>query len=173
MQRRFRSGVLLVLIMIGVLSAPSAHTSLFARPAFQTGDPVIVAAGDISNCSNQEDEETARLLDQIEGTVLPLGDTAYELGSDSDFQHCYDPTWGRHKARSHPVPGNHEYGGVGATGYFSYFGDAATPLEPGCTMDCKGYYSYDLGCWHLIALNSESGNEAGSEQEQWLRADLA
>jgi LysM repeat protein len=178
MQRRFRIGLLivlkvLILKVIIALLVLSPHAALFARPVFQTGDPVIVAAGDISICSNKEDEETARLLDQIEGTVLPLGDNAYELGSSNDFQFCYGPTWGRHKARTRPVPGNHEYGVEGAMGYFGYFGDAATPLEPGCTRHCKGYYSYDLGAWHLIALNSESGNGVGSEQEQWLRADLA
>lgn len=173
MQRRFRIGLLLVLAIIGAISPPAAHASLFARPVLQTGDPVIIAAGDISICSNTEDEETARLLDQIEGTVLPLGDNAYDVGSSSDYQNCYDPTWGRHKGRTRPVAGNHEYGVDGAVGYFTYFGDVATPLEPGCTRHCGGYYSYDLGAWHLIALNSEVGNGPGSEQEQWLRADLA
>lgn len=135
MPRLFRIGVVLVLGMIGAVWAPGFHASLFARPALQTGDPVIVAAGDISICSNTEDEETAKLLDQIAGTVLTLGDNAYEVGSSSDYQSCYDPTWGRHKARTRPVAGNHEYGVEGATGYFSYFGDVATPLEPGYLVD--------------------------------------
>src|SRR5215204_6380260 len=91
MQQLFRRSIPILLSLISALAVPSAHASLFARPAFQTGDPVIVAAGDIAICSNQEDEETAKLLDQIEGTVLPLGDNAYELGSSNDYQFCYDP----------------------------------------------------------------------------------
>ena len=132
-----------------------------------------MGAGDISNCSNIEDTYTAYLMDSIDGTVITLGDDAYEVGSLQDFNDCYAPTWGRHLDRTRPVPGNHEYGSQGAEGYFTYYGDAATPLEPGCTRDCKGYYSYDLGAWHIVALNSEIPNQAGSEQEQWLRADLA
>jgi LysM repeat protein len=146
---------------------------LFAAPVAQTGDPVVIAAGDIANCSNVEDWETAYLLDGLEGTVLVLGDNAYEVGSIEEYNACYEPTWGRHKARTRPVPGNHEYGTDGAAGYYTYFGDRATPLEPGCTKGCKGYYSFDVGAWHLIALNGEIDNNPGSEQEQWLRADLA
>src|SRR5207248_1187355 len=79
---------------------------------------------------------------------------------------CYEPTWGRHKARTRPVPGNHEYDTQGAPGYFGYFGAAAG--DP-----TKGYYSYDLGDWHIIALNGYVSHGAGSTQEQWLKADLA
>jgi hypothetical protein len=102
--------------------------------------------------------------------VLALGDNVYEAGTGQEFMHCYQPTWGRSKARTHPVPGNHEYETPGARGYFTYFGAAAG--EP-----TKGYYSYDLGDWHIVALNSNcdeiGGCQAGSAQEQWLRADLA
>jgi hypothetical protein len=76
-----------------------------------------------------------------------LGDNQYETGSLADFQSSYDPTWGRVKGITHPVPGNHEYLTSGAAGYFSYFGAAAG--DP-----TKGYYSFDLGSWHIIALNS-------------------
>ncbi|CAN5630048.1 hypothetical protein BH20ACT14_BH20ACT14_01020 [soil metagenome] len=102
--------------------------------------------------------------------VLGLGDLQYEDGAFSKFGASYDPSWGRVKAITHPAPGNHEYQTGGAAGYYQYFGAAAG--DP-----TKGYYSFDLGGWHLIALNSNcssvGGCGAGSPQEQWLRADLA
>ena len=102
--------------------------------------------------------------------VLPLGDLQYENGAASAFQASYQPSWGRLKAITHPAVGNHEYGSPGATPYFQYFGPAAG--DPG-----KGYYSYELGSWHLIAINSNctqiGGCAAGSPEELWLRADLA
>jgi len=101
--------------------------------------------------------------------VLVLGDLQYEDGTLSKFGASYDPSWGRVKAITHPAPGNHEYQTGGAAGYYQYFGAAAG--DP-----TKGYYSFDLGGWHLIALNSNcsavGGCGAGSAQEQWLRADL-
>lgn len=160
-----------VALALPIVAAPRA---LVARPILQATDSVvIVAAGDIANCYNEEAHYTAYLVETIGGTVLPLGDLAYEVGSLNEFNACYGPTWGRFKERTRPAPGNHEYGAGNATGYFTYFGDVATPLEPGCTTDCKGYYSYRLGEWLLFALNSEVPNQAGSEQEQWLRAELA
>src|SRR6059058_1114760 len=129
-------------------------------------DPVLVGAGDIGDCKRNGDSLTANLLDAIPGTVFALGDNAYPSGSSSDFANCYGPTWGRHKARTRPVPGNHDYNTAGAAGYFGYFGAAAG--ESG-----KGYYSFNLGAWHIIALNSDLPMDAGSTQEQWLRADLA
>lgn len=132
---------------------------------------VMVGAGDIASCSSSGDEATALLLDGIAGTVFNLGDNAYDNGTATEFTNCYDPTWGRHKARTMPSPGNHEYGTTDAAGYFGYFGSAAG--DP-----TKGYYSYDLGDWHVIVLNSNLSCAliscaAGSPQEQWLRADLA
>jgi len=132
----------------------------------QTGDPVFVGAGDITNCSRTEDEATAKLLDNITGTVFTVGDNVYPDGTLTLFNNCYDPTWGRHKNRTKPVPGNHDYHVAGAGGYFDYFGAAAGDRT-------KGYYSYNLGAWHIIALNSEITQSAGSAQEKWLRADLA
>jgi len=133
------------------------------------GDPVFVGAGDIAKCSSTGDEATANLLDTIPGTVYTLGDNVYQDGTASEFANCYNPSWGRHKARTKPSAGNHEYKTAGASGYFNYFGAAAG--DP-----TKGYYSYDLGTWHIIVLNSEcaaiGGCGAGSPQEQWLRADL-
>jgi hypothetical protein len=130
------------------------------------GDPVIAAAGDIAG-SGTGDEATARLLDSIAPkAVLTTGDNAYESGTLTEFNSFYDPTWGRHRAVTHPVPGNHEYTTAGASGYFDYFGAAAGDRG-------KGYYSYDVGAWHLIALNSEVAHDAGSVQVAWLKSDLA
>ncbi|MEJ2204146.1 MAG: metallophosphoesterase, partial [Gemmatimonadota bacterium] len=91
---------------------------------------------------------------------------AYSDGTAANFSECYDPSWGRHKARTRPSPGNHDYHTPDAAGYFDYFGALAGE-------DRTGYYSYDLGSWHVISLNSEIDMDAGSPQEQWLRADLA
>ena len=129
-------------------------------------DPVFVGAGDIADCNKNGDEGTAALLDNIPGTVFTTGDNAYNDGTYDDFINCYHPSWGRHKERTYPTPGNHEYETDGASGYFQYFGSRAG--DPG-----KGYYSYDLGNWHIIALNSNIPVHTGSEQENWLRADLA
>ena len=130
------------------------------------GSVVFVGAGDISDCSNNGDESTATLLDGISGTVFTLGDNVYPDGTLTQFQQCYDPTWGRHKARTQPAPGNHDYNTSGAAGYFGYFGALAGPSG-------RGYYSFDLGNWHIISLDSEISMSAGSAQETWLRADLA
>ena len=140
-----------------------------------SGDTVLAGAGDISTCSNNNDEATAQLLDAVVAShpnakVFTTGDNVYESGTATEFANCYNPTWGRHKARTSPSVGNHEYGTAGASGYFNYFGAAAG--ESG-----KGYYDYTLGGWHVIALNSQcsavGGCFAGSAQEQWLRSRLA
>jgi hypothetical protein len=138
---------------------------------------IVAAAGDIACDADEEvtDEEceqssTADLLERSKlSAVLPLGDLQYEEGELSDFETSYDKTWGRMKDITRPAVGNHEYKTDSAEGYFDYFGEAAG--ERG-----KGYYSFDLGRWHLISLNSnceEIGCEPGSEQEKWLRDDLA
>jgi acid phosphatase type 7 len=139
-------------------------------PPSPDAPPVLVGAGDIADCTNLAGAEaTAKLLDQTPGTVFAAGDLAYPDGTQENFV-CYDKTWGRAKARTRPAPGNHEFHSSGATYYFNYFGPAA-----GDSKD--GYYSYELGGWHIIVLNSEckqiGGCEAGSREEKWLRADLA
>ena len=150
-----------------------ASPPLLERAMAPMSDPVLAGAGDITNCSRTQDEATAQLLDGIAGTVITMGDNAYPDGTLDQFNNCYDPTWGRHKDRTHPSPGNHDYHVAGAAGYYTYFGAAASPLDTNCTSNCKGYYSYNLGEWHIIALNSEIDHSTGSAQEQWLRADLA
>jgi hypothetical protein len=127
---------------------------------------VFVGAGDIAICGSSATAATASLLDSIGGTVFTAGDNAYLEGTAQQFRDCYDPTWGRHKDRTRPAPGNHEYASSPvAAPYFEYFGLAAGP--PGL-----GYYSFDLGPWHAISLNSNIGYGQGSAQIQWLRADL-
>ena len=134
------------------------------------GDPVLVGAGDIANCKILAGAEaTARLVEKIPGEVFTAGDDAMPAGAAEEFRDCYGPTWGRFKDRTRPATGNHEFHSGGAAPYFDYFGAAAgDPLS--------GYYSYDLGTWHVIALNSEcdqiGGCEQGSTQERWLRKDL-
>jgi acid phosphatase type 7 len=130
-------------------------------PPPSSSDPVIAGAGDIARDAN-DGEPTARLLDQIKPTVVyTTGDNAYPDGTLAQYNAYYDPSWGRHKAKTKPTPGNHEYHFAGAPGYFAYFSGV------------PAYYSYDLGSWHLIALNSEIPVSSGSTQEQWLRNDLA
>jgi lipopolysaccharide/colanic/teichoic acid biosynthesis glycosyltransferase len=126
----------------------------------------LVGAGDIASCAYDDDAATALLLDSIPGVVFTAGDNAYPDGTADDFAACYGPTWGRHKDRTRPSAGNHEYYTPGAGGYFGYFGAAAGP--PGA-----GYYSYELGAWHVIALNSAIEIGPGSTQLSWLQADLA
>ena len=152
--------------------------------AVSTGDPVIAAAGDIAcdpndgsfnggngtstNCRQKAISDL--LVGRNYAAVLALGDIQYEDGVLSKYGQSYDPSWGRVKSITHPAVGNHEYNTAGASGYYSYFGAAAGDKT-------KGYYSYDIGAWHLIVLNSNcsqvGGCGAGSTQEQWLKADLA
>lgn len=165
--------------MVTLQSAPSRLAAAVNSPS----DPVIAAAGDIaceptmnSNINGRQAGQTCHmqatsdlLMAQRFEAVLALGDLQYEDGALVKFQKSYDLTWGRVKAITHPAVGNHEYGTPGAAGYFSYFGGAAGAKD-------KGYYSFDIGAWHLIALNANCtkvGCQAGSAQEQWLKADLA
>ena len=133
-------------------------------------DPVIIAAGDIASCSSPGDEQSAALLENISGTVITLGDNAYESGTIDEFNNCYDPTWGQQKERTFPSVGNHEYKTADAAGYFSYFGAAAGDPQ-------KGYYSYDIGEWHIIVINANCSEIGGcgvnSPQMEWLQTDLA
>lgn len=155
------------------LAQPQPHSSTPGPDSAQTpsaAEVVLVGAGDIADCADLSGAAaTAKLLDGIPGTVFTAGDNAYEGGTAEQFAKCYDPTWGRHKARTRPSVGNHEFHSGGATPYFDYFGAAAG--DP-----AKGYYSYELGTWHIIVLNSEcaevGGCQQGSVQEKWLREDL-
>src|SRR2546428_2267009 len=165
----------IAILSLTIISAEAKQTRAKASAA---ADPVIAAAGDIacdqagtpggSDCQQQATSDL--LVGAHLAGVLTLGDQQYEDGALAAFQSFYDPTWGRVKSITHPAPGNHEFGTSKATGYFSYFGAAAGPAG-------QGYYSYDIGAWHLISLNSNCGDAGGCNpsypQERWLKSDLA
>ena len=128
---------------------------------------MLVGAGDIASCTSSNDEATARLLDDIPGTVFTVGDNAYITTRKmrNPFP-CYAASWGRHKSRTRPAPGNHEYDGEYLNAYFDYFGAAAGDRG-------KGYYSFDLGKWHIISLNTMIDAGPSSPQGRWLSNDIA
>lgn len=154
----------------GAPSAPSVVPPDGVPPppptAFAYSEALLVGAGDIADCNSSASELTARLIDVMDGTVFTTGDNAYPSGTAAQYRDCYNPTWGRHRGRTRPTPGNHDYETPNAAAYYEYFGSNAGP--PG-----RGYYSYTAGAWHVVALNSEIDVRIGSPQEQWLRADLA
>lgn len=146
-------------------------TPLPTRTATPGGSTaVVLAAGDIARCGSSGDVKTASILSKNSGAILPLGDNAYESGSLTEYQDCYNPSWGAFLNRTMPVTGNHEYLTTGASGYFEYFGAAAG--DPS-----KGYYSYNLGAWHILAINSNcsevGGCGKGPPQEVFVKNDLA
>lgn len=164
----------------GNVGPPSNSATATTPPATGGGSARIAAAGDIAcapgglvTATTCQQTATSDLL--VGGQfdrILALGDNQYVNGALSDYLASYDPSWGRAISNTAPVPGNHEYVTTGATGYYSYFGSAAGDPQ-------KGYYSFDVGAWHVIALNSNcaaiapDGCAAGTAQEQWLKADLA
>ena len=145
-------------------------------PPPPSGDPVIVAAGDIvcntssSTSSSCHQQATSDLVMSINPyAVLTLGDNQYQSGELTNYNTYYDPTWGRAFEKTYPSPGNHEYGTVNAAGYFAYFGDRAG-------TNSNGYYSFDIGSWHIVSLNSNCSSVGGcgtnSPQAIWLDNDL-
>jgi len=154
-------------------SSAFATTATAAPPASPrpsaAGDPVLVGAGDIAACGLDGDRATADLIDGIPGTVFTAGDNAYENGSAAEFRACYDPTWGRFLARTRPAPGNHDHNTKDLAGYLGYFGTAAAPSG-------TSWYSFDLGTWHVVVLDSSCGDVGGcgpdSAQGAWLTTDL-
>lgn len=126
---------------------------------------VVLLAGDIAQCDTPGAQLTGQLIKTLPYPVLAVGDLAYPKGSTEDFARCYTPHWGAFKERTYPAPGNHEYGTAGAEGYFKYFGARAG--EAG-----RGYYSFDLGAWHIVSLNSNRELETDAPQLKWLDEDL-
>jgi hypothetical protein len=184
--------MLAVLLVAGLLGAcdgprppaaggpPPASAATAPPPAASpAASAVLIAAGDIASCASTGDEATAQLVARalasagmqtaIPVTVATLGDTVYERGSAEQFAACYDPVWGRFKDRTRPAAGDRDYLTPGAAAYFAYFGAAAGVIG-------QGYYSYELGTWHVVVLNSicwqVNGCGPGSPQAQWLAADL-
>lgn len=138
------------------------------------GGQVLIGAGDIADCTSSGDEQTADLVDSLlvehpGALVFTAGDNSYEDGTAREYRECYDPSWGRFKDRTWATTGNHDYELGNADPTFDYFGERVGPRG-------LGYYSLDVGNWHLVMLNSNSGFvplDEGSAQNQWLRADLA
>jgi len=151
--------------MLTLIWAGSVHA--------QSADPVLVGAGDIVQCDQHEfdsSQATANLLDSIPGTIFAVGDLVYPDPSGDYFAKCWAPTWGRFRDRMIPTAGNHEYNMPGAPEYYSYFGPTAVDPQ-------KGYYSFNLGTWHVVVLNAEcsqiGGCTATSSEGMWLQSDLA
>ena len=164
--RSYRRATYFLILLFCAFAAGQQQPAASVESDTQT----VLAAGDIAECPRYDGaERTAKLLDEQPGTILALGDLSYPSGTDQSFADCYARSWGRHKARTRPAPGNHEYRTLGAGGYLRYFGASAG--TPGHL-----YYSFDLGNWHLIALDSEcaqiGGCQKGSAEERWLRDDL-
>lgn len=153
-----------VLIVVSA-SAGCAGVAAKAQPP-PASTPVLVGAGDIADCSLLDGASaTARLLGSIPGIVFTTGDHAYTAGTFEEFARCYAPTWGKQRQRTRPTPGNHDYGTGNAAAYFAYFGDNAGPSG-------RGYYSYTVGNWQVISLNSNVTMRAGSAQHRWLVQEL-
>jgi hypothetical protein len=164
-----------VLAVLWGCSSPSSPGG--PEPPPPTPDAaVLVGAGDIAVCNSPGTEATARLIDGIAGSVFTAGDNAYQNGDPLDFSECYDPSWGRFRDRTFPVPGNHDYEdrpNHDGHGYFDYFGDAAGPRG-------LGYYAYNVGTWRVVTLNSEvltagrvPNAGAASAQLAWLTNELS
>jgi acid phosphatase type 7 len=169
-------------------SRGDSPTRLPSQPGQEIAVPgaaVLIGAGDIGVCGTNGDEATAHIVDSVlaaaaaknsQSAVFTLCDNAYPSGPggvDNDFPRCFSPSWGSARIMKviHPAPGNHDYDSGTAAPYFTYFGERAGPAG-------KGYYSYDVGGWHLISLNSEllfgrSNPSEARAQEGWLRKDLA
>jgi hypothetical protein len=151
--------------------APGTPGVTFVIPPLPSPEvAVLVGAGDIAECGDDDDEQTADLVAAIPGTVFLAGDNAYPDGTARQYRECYTPSWGQFLDRTRPAPGNHEYQTRGAAGYLDYFGTRAAPAG-------KTWYSWDAGDWHVIMLDSDcasiGGCEAASPQGAWLTADLA
>ena len=182
----------LCVLVLAPLAVPTATVAADATSRRVPGHaPTIVAAGDIAcamgrvkSASTCHQMETSRMALRLRPTaVLPLGDNQYDVGALAHFRAVYGPSWGRMRSITRPIPGNHEYGydadkvtPTGGVGYFRYFGRRSHPLDPGCTRLCTAWYSYRLGAWHVVALDSQcvvvGGCAPGSAQYRWLRRDL-
>src|SRR6202049_5051178 len=187
--RLFVHALLMVLLAVGLTCVPTVQLTPppAEAPAAEvalSGASVLIGTGDIGNCSNQGAELTATLMDsvlradsaaKVHDEAFTLGDNAYPGGSVRDFAQCFAPTWGDSAKlimkNIRPAVGNHEHLAGMAAPYYQYFGSRAGPSN-------KGYYSYNVGAWHAIVLNSEIGVKVGftdaerKAQEDWLQQDL-
>lgn len=181
------AGIALPIILIGCVAQARSTPPPVDAPAEEvalSGASVMVGAGDIAVCGTRGDEATASLVEgilkadsvaKVETVVFTLGDNAYPSGAEGPnyiFERCFAPSWGSKTIMKviRPSPGNHDFENRRGNGYFSYFGDRAGPVG-------RGYYSYDLGDWHVISLNSELETDPATfaqaaAQEEWLKQDL-
>lgn len=180
LSRRFRLLVLVALLVIGTLLLylllnPRTMTDIGpldlpgVPPAPAEGDEVLLAVGDIGFCGHQADDRVAELAADLPGTIALLGDTVYPTGTAANYRDCLEPGWGALRDRIRAAVGNHDYVDGEASAYFEWFGAAAGPAG-------EGWYSYDLGEWHVVVLNSmcaEVGCGPGSAEMEWLQEDLA
>jgi hypothetical protein len=160
--------VALVAVGLGVLVAAAFRGSTGGLDEGQTAE--LLAAGDIAECDHQGDEATARILARYpKATIAALGDLAYQHGTTAEFEDCYGPSWGKFEDRTRPTTGNHDEATKNAQGYWDFFGSRGGPYD-------KYYYSYDLGSWHVVVLNSDcwrvDGCDSDDPQAEWLRLDL-
>jgi hypothetical protein len=137
---------------------------LLATPGLAADDPVVLAAGDIADCALDGRLLTAELLEREAGAILAIGDLVYPNGRARDFAACYGPSWGRFRDRTYPVPGNRDYATDHGRPYYAWWGAGA--------RSPTGYYSFDLGPWHLVALNSNLAGAEDAAQRRWLAEDL-
>ena len=165
------------LLAQGETSSATTATSKTQIPLSLPGKGVtIYAAGDIADCrkaavANTGAAKTAAIIaaglqNDHNASVLTLGDNVYPIGLLAEFTDCYEPTWGQFKHRTYPSPGNHEYYTPAGGGYYDYFGAAAGEMR-------RGYYSFDLGKWHVVSINSNLKEPEHQAQLAWLKADLA
>ena len=163
---------------LGANVGKSAPATFQVIAPSSTSDPLLVGAGDIADCTDTGVEKTADLILGLPSALVQtFGDNAYPHGSASDFSNCYDPNWGQFKSRTRPAIGDHEYETPNASGYFNYFADQLAPFGASASDPNRGYYSYDLGAWHVVVLNAECGTGAPgcdkNAQVSWLDSDLA
>lgn len=159
------SGVACVGLLLTVACNESQRTLTGPTPGPMPGLPQtvnLIAVGDIGECGSQAVEQTARLVDRIDGHLVLAGDLAYMQGSMRNFLECFDPSWGVHRGRWRPTPGNHEYMTPFASAYFSYFGEAAG----------EGFYSFRAGNWLVLMLNSNIEVGVGSPQYAFAQSEI-
>ena len=174
---RRAAGTVRLAISVATVSVALACSSSPSGPSPGAGTPppagnpltgqtvVALGVGDIGMCDQPGVAQTARLVASLEGLLLLAGDIAYLHGSAANFRDCFNPEWGRFRARWHAVPGNHEYETPGAGAYFDYFAEAAGP-------DRTGYYSFTAGDWLILMLNSNIPAGRNSAQWEFVRAEL-
>ena len=173
------AALFLVILVVGLLSYNIIGWTMPEASGTPTssGDArVLVGAGDIATCPGEGDEETAELLDEVvadwpDAVVFTTGDNVYPGGAIEEYRECFEPTWGRHRARTRPAVGNHDFGETKAAGYHEYWGERGGEFD-------QYYYSYDVGAWHIVVLNSECHrvgcdlDSPDGAQAEWLIEDL-